>query len=178
MGGEGWVRRLLSLRALHCGRLVGQSIERFRSATQRPDARFGAWQSGQILAHSISLFLSSLVPPERFSQPHNDFAFPFVSLAVRIGTINDTDDLFFSSPIRLSVPIRHDLHTVDFASQIMQHNKAAKFILWKFTQANRARLSIYPHLTQATDTSNVRLFSCSLVLCTFGSTLFGVSEVR
>ncbi|RKO85136.1 hypothetical protein BDK51DRAFT_9391, partial [Blyttiomyces helicus] len=36
-------------------------------------------------------------------------------------------------------------------------NKAAKFILWKFTQVNRARLNIYPHLTQATDTSNIRL---------------------
>lgn len=34
-----------------------------------------------------------------------------------------------------------------FISQLtigLQHNKAAKFILWKFTQANRARLSIYP----------------------------------
>ncbi|KAJ3155643.1 Guanine nucleotide-binding protein alpha-2 subunit [Geranomyces variabilis] len=36
-------------------------------------------------------------------------------------------------------------------------NKAAKFILWRFTQTNRARLNIYPHLTQATDTSNIRL---------------------
>ncbi|KZV98283.1 guanine nucleotide binding protein, alpha subunit, partial [Exidia glandulosa HHB12029] len=41
-------------------------------------------------------------------------------------------------------------------------NKAAKYILWKFVQANRAKLSIYPQfpsysLTQATDTSNVRL---------------------
>jgi len=36
-------------------------------------------------------------------------------------------------------------------------NKGAKYILWRFTQLNRARLSIYPHLTQATDTSNVRL---------------------
>ncbi|OJA08507.1 hypothetical protein AZE42_09198 [Rhizopogon vesiculosus] len=33
-------------------------------------------------------------------------------------------------------------------------NKAAKYILWKFMQANRARLSVYPHLTQATDTLN------------------------
>ncbi|CAG8635233.1 886_t:CDS:2, partial [Ambispora gerdemannii] len=33
-------------------------------------------------------------------------------------------------------------------------NKAAKYILWRFTQTNRARLNIYPHLTQATDTSN------------------------
>lgn len=36
-------------------------------------------------------------------------------------------------------------------------NKAAKYILWRFTQTNRAGLNIYPHLTQATDTSNIRL---------------------
>ncbi|TXT08819.1 hypothetical protein VHUM_02947 [Vanrija humicola] len=36
-------------------------------------------------------------------------------------------------------------------------NKAAKYILWRFTQTNRARLSVYPHLTQATDTSNISL---------------------
>lgn len=40
-------------------------------------------------------------------------------------------------------------------------NKGAKYILWRFTQLNRARLSIYPHLTQATDTSNVRPSSCT-----------------
>lgn len=32
-------------------------------------------------------------------------------------------------------------------------NKAAKHILWKFMQANRARLRVYPHLTQATDSA-------------------------
>jgi len=36
-------------------------------------------------------------------------------------------------------------------------NKAAKYILWRFMHANRARLSVYPHLTQATDTTNIRL---------------------
>ncbi|ESK86262.1 g-protein alpha-subunit [Moniliophthora roreri MCA 2997] len=36
-------------------------------------------------------------------------------------------------------------------------NKAAKYVLWKFMQANRANLSVYPHLTQATDTTNIRL---------------------
>lgn len=36
-------------------------------------------------------------------------------------------------------------------------NKAAKYILWRFNQANRTGLNIYPHLTQATDTSNIRL---------------------
>lgn len=40
-------------------------------------------------------------------------------------------------------------------------NKGAKYILWRFTQLNRARLSIYPHLTQATDTSNVRFLARS-----------------
>ncbi|KAK9453213.1 guanine nucleotide binding protein, alpha subunit [Dipodascopsis uninucleata] len=36
-------------------------------------------------------------------------------------------------------------------------HKAAKFILWRFTQLNRSGLNIYPHLTQATNTSNIRL---------------------
>jgi len=35
--------------------------------------------------------------------------------------------------------------------------KAAKFILWRFTQENRGKLSIYPHLTQATDTGKIKL---------------------
>lgn len=34
---------------------------------------------------------------------------------------------------------------------------ALRFILWKFSQANRAKLQLYPHITQATDTSNIRL---------------------
>jgi guanine nucleotide-binding protein subunit alpha len=36
-------------------------------------------------------------------------------------------------------------------------NKAAKYVLCKFTLLNRAKLKIYPHLTCATDTSNIRL---------------------
>ncbi|KAG8892369.1 Guanine nucleotide-binding protein alpha-2 subunit [Tulasnella sp. 403] len=36
-------------------------------------------------------------------------------------------------------------------------NKAAKYILWRFAQCNRQPLSLYPHLTCATDTSNIRL---------------------
>ncbi|KAG6908063.1 guanine nucleotide-binding protein subunit alpha [Tephrocybe rancida] len=36
-------------------------------------------------------------------------------------------------------------------------NKAAKYVLWRFMHANRARLSVYPHLTQALDTQNIRL---------------------
>ncbi|KAF5322849.1 hypothetical protein D9619_002297 [Psilocybe cf. subviscida] len=35
-------------------------------------------------------------------------------------------------------------------------NKAAKYLLRKFVQSNRPRLSLYPHLTQATDTSGMR----------------------
>ncbi|KAJ2725738.1 Guanine nucleotide-binding protein alpha-2 subunit [Coemansia sp. Benny D115] len=34
---------------------------------------------------------------------------------------------------------------------------AARFILWKFSQVNRSSLQLYPHITQATDTSNIRL---------------------
>lgn len=36
-------------------------------------------------------------------------------------------------------------------------NKAAKYLLWRFNQVNRAHLNLYPHLTQATDTQNIRL---------------------
>lgn len=36
-------------------------------------------------------------------------------------------------------------------------NRAAKYLLWRFNQVNRAHLNMYPHLTQATDTSNIRL---------------------
>ncbi|KAI0267852.1 G-protein alpha subunit [Gloeopeniophorella convolvens] len=36
-------------------------------------------------------------------------------------------------------------------------NKGVKYILWRFMQANRARLNVYPHITQATDISNIRL---------------------
>ncbi|KAJ7500106.1 hypothetical protein FB451DRAFT_1013314, partial [Mycena latifolia] len=32
-----------------------------------------------------------------------------------------------------------------------------KYILWKFMQENRAELTVYPHLTQATNTKNIRL---------------------
>ncbi|KAI8370232.1 heterotrimeric G protein alpha subunit A [Blakeslea trispora] len=34
-------------------------------------------------------------------------------------------------------------------------NLAAKYILWRFNQMNRAKLKIYPHLTQATSTTNM-----------------------
>lgn len=53
------------------------------------------------------------------------------------------------------VPLVHYFPEYTGGSDI---NKAAKYILWRFTQTNRARLSVYPHLTQATDTSNVRFF--------------------
>lgn len=34
---------------------------------------------------------------------------------------------------------------------------AAKYILWRFNKLNRNQVTIYPHLTQATDTSNIKL---------------------
>lgn len=36
-------------------------------------------------------------------------------------------------------------------------NKAAKYLLWRFNQVNRAHLKLYPHLTQVSDTANLRL---------------------
>ncbi|CDK28175.1 unnamed protein product [Kuraishia capsulata CBS 1993] len=36
-------------------------------------------------------------------------------------------------------------------------NKAVKYILWRFKQLNRMNLNIMPYVTQATDTSNIKL---------------------
>ncbi|KAH9036674.1 G-protein alpha subunit [Lactarius hengduanensis] len=41
-------------------------------------------------------------------------------------------------------------------------NKGAKYILWRFMQANRARLNVYPHITDVFDTSNIRLVFVTL----------------
>ncbi|TPX34578.1 hypothetical protein SmJEL517_g02874 [Synchytrium microbalum] len=43
-------------------------------------------------------------------------------------------------------------------------NTAAKFILWRFSQMNRANLNIFPHLTQATDTANIRVVFAAVKL--------------
>jgi guanine nucleotide-binding protein G(i) subunit alpha len=36
-------------------------------------------------------------------------------------------------------------------------NRAAKYILWRFYQVNRARLNICPHLVDLTSTSSIQL---------------------
>jgi hypothetical protein len=36
-------------------------------------------------------------------------------------------------------------------------NKAAKYILWRFMQVNRARSNVYPHLVNVFDTKNLRI---------------------
>jgi guanine nucleotide-binding protein G(i) subunit alpha len=36
-------------------------------------------------------------------------------------------------------------------------NRAAKYLLWRFNQVNRAQLNLYPHLVEHGDTTNIRL---------------------
>lgn len=36
-------------------------------------------------------------------------------------------------------------------------SNGVKYILWRFNKLNRSGLNIYPHVTQATDTSNIEL---------------------
>ncbi|KIJ34990.1 hypothetical protein M422DRAFT_181468, partial [Sphaerobolus stellatus SS14] len=36
-------------------------------------------------------------------------------------------------------------------------NKAVKYLLWRFLQTNKARLSIYPHLTSCNDPNNLKI---------------------
>ncbi|KAJ7592439.1 guanine nucleotide binding protein, alpha subunit [Mycena floridula] len=40
--------------------------------------------------------------------------------------------------------------------------KAVRYIMWKFMQANRARLSVYPHITDITDCSRVKVVSAAV----------------
>ncbi|KAF9231473.1 guanine nucleotide binding protein, alpha subunit [Melanogaster broomeanus] len=41
-------------------------------------------------------------------------------------------------------------------------DKAAKYILWRFMHVNRARLSVYPHVMQAIDTTSIQLVSAAV----------------
>jgi guanine nucleotide-binding protein G(i) subunit alpha len=41
-------------------------------------------------------------------------------------------------------------------------NRAAKYILWRFSQVNRAHLDIYPHLVQSGDVSNLLYISAAI----------------
>lgn len=61
-------------------------------------------------------------------------------------------DLFAEKVQR--VPLANYFHDYTGGNDV---NKAAKYILWRFVQLNRANLHIYPHVTQATDTSNIKL---------------------
>ncbi|KAJ7079405.1 heterotrimeric G protein alpha subunit [Mycena belliarum] len=49
-----------------------------------------------------------------------------------------------------------DVHFPKYTGDEDNVNEAAAFILDQFMQKNRAGLNVYPHLTQATDTSNIR----------------------
>ncbi|KAI9454673.1 heterotrimeric G protein-like protein alpha subunit A [Lactarius psammicola] len=55
---------------------------------------------------------------------------------------------------KIDIPLDHYFPEYTGGADV---NKGAKYILWRFMQANRARLNVYPHITQATDTSNIRL---------------------
>ncbi|KAJ7713439.1 heterotrimeric G-protein alpha subunit, GPA3-like protein [Mycena metata] len=54
----------------------------------------------------------------------------------------------------LNIPLGHYFPEYSGGDDI---NKGAKFVLLKFMENNRLRLPVYPHLTQATNTANMRL---------------------
>ncbi|TFK27910.1 G-alpha-domain-containing protein [Coprinopsis marcescibilis] len=59
-------------------------------------------------------------------------------------------DVFTDKPPKL--PLEHYFPKYTGGADI---KKAAKYILWRFRQANRAKLNVYPHLMQAMDTESV-----------------------
>lgn len=50
-------------------------------------------------------------------------------------------------------------------------NNAVKYILWRFTQTNRSNLSIFPHVTEATDTSNIQIVFTAVESAIFDNSL-------
>ncbi|KAF7363677.1 Heterotrimeric G-protein alpha subunit [Mycena sanguinolenta] len=52
------------------------------------------------------------------------------------------------------VPLEHYFPEYDGGSDA---SKASKYIMWRFVHLNRAKLSVYPHITQATDTRNIQV---------------------
>ncbi|PKI85937.1 Gpa2p [Malassezia vespertilionis] len=78
------------------------------------------------------------------------------SLVLFESIINSRTSASHTDP-RLKLPLRP---LVDYFPEYTGGDdvgKAAKYILWRFTSVNHAKLNIYPHLTQATDTANIRL---------------------
>ncbi|KAF9003697.1 heterotrimeric G-protein alpha subunit, GPA3-like protein [Cyathus striatus] len=59
----------------------------------------------------------------------------------------------------MKIPLKRHFHEYNGGRDV---NKAAKYILWRFMQLNRAKLSVYPHLTEATDTNNIKLVFAAL----------------
>ncbi|KAJ7888513.1 G-protein alpha subunit [Mycena leptocephala] len=59
----------------------------------------------------------------------------------------------------LKIPLEHYFPEYTGGNDLQ---KAAKFILWKFMQENRARLTVYPHVTRLTNTNNIRLVFAAL----------------
>jgi guanine nucleotide-binding protein G(i) subunit alpha len=41
-------------------------------------------------------------------------------------------------------------------------NRAAKYLLWRFNQVNRAKLNMFPHLCEVSDPSNIRLMFAAI----------------
>lgn len=50
-------------------------------------------------------------------------------------------ELVFSEPTTFKVPLERYFHEYTGGPNV---NKATKYILWRFMQANRAKLSVYP----------------------------------
>ncbi|KAF8989496.1 heterotrimeric G-protein alpha subunit, GPA3-like protein [Cyathus striatus] len=59
----------------------------------------------------------------------------------------------------MKIPLKRHFHEYNGGRDV---NKAAKYILWRFMQLNRAKLSVYPHITEATDTNNIKLVFAAL----------------
>ncbi|KAI9431935.1 G-protein alpha subunit [Lactarius indigo] len=114
------------------------------------------------------IFCASLLDYDRWDEDGEgrpSFPSPLTSLALFESVVNSrwflrTSIILFLTGIK---EFKDKLYKVPLENYFPEYtggadtSKGAKYILWRFMQANRARLNVYPHVTDVFDTSNIRL---------------------
>ncbi|KAJ7847978.1 heterotrimeric G protein alpha subunit 2 [Mycena leptocephala] len=121
---------------IHCFENVTSIL--FCTALSEYDQVLSEEQSANRLHESISLF-DSVINSRWFSR---------TSVVLFLTKVDEFEQKLSKIPLERYFPEYVGGNDVQ---------SAVRFVLWRFMQANRARLSVYPHITQTTDTNHINL---------------------
>ncbi|KAJ7883083.1 heterotrimeric G protein alpha subunit 2 [Mycena leptocephala] len=121
---------------IHCFENVTSIL--FCTALSEYDQVLSEEQSANRLHESISLF-DSVINSRWFSR---------TSVVLFLTKVDEFEQKLSKIPLERYFPEYVGGNDVQ---------NATRFVLWRFMQANRARLSVYPHITQTTDTNHINL---------------------